>query len=532
MASRTLSQSTSKETLPTWFRQSALPGILLLLGLAIRLWFAHSFFLNPDEALHYLLSLQPNLRLTYEATLPTSHPPLYIVFLHYWGYLGHSELFLRLPSVLSATAFCWLVFRWMKLVASDSAALIGLALLLFSPALIYVSTELRQYAFVLFFSAAALYFLEAGLTRDSIPFIAASGTALWLALLTHYSGMLVALTLGCYGLWRFTSDGKRVGLFISWAATQLVALGVAGTLFATQIVQLKARGRFEMAAETYLKRSSFHSGEEHAINFVARATIRLFQYFFSQGAVGVVALVLFISGVVFLVRDRRTNSKSKQLALLAVLPLVVNCLLGLKDVYPYGGTRHSSYLAIFVLPVIAIATDRWKAARSWIKPVTIGAVLLLCNLFPSPTGEYIRHSDQSRKRVLAAVSYLREKTAQPGSLIMTDNQGGLLLSYYMCGANVVPFDAMAGHFSQAPCGSSEVFSLDPRQWIFRAKAFPSDMQALASEFNLASGQRVWLFQAGWLVDNEADFRAELGQFGCPATHDFGRNVLVCDITVP
>src|ERR1051326_7942270 len=95
------------------------PLSLLLFGLAIRLYFARIFFLNPDEALHYLLSLQPDLRATYQATLATSHPPLYIVFLHYWGYLGSSESFLRLPSVMAATAFCWLVFRWVKLVADD-----------------------------------------------------------------------------------------------------------------------------------------------------------------------------------------------------------------------------------------------------------------------------------------------------------------------------------------------------------------------------------------------------------------------------
>ena len=532
MASRTLTQSGPTAASQHTFSKSALSGILLLLGLVIRLWFARSFFLNPDEALHYLLSLQPNLLMTYEATLPTSHPPLYIVFLHYWGYLVRSEFFLRLPSVLTATAFCWLLYRWMKLVTTGSAALIGLTLLLFSPALIYVSTELRQYAFVLCFSAAALYFLELGLKRESKPCIAASGAALCLGLLTHYSAMLVALTLGIYALWRFISDRKGLGLLVAWSATQLLALGIAITLFVTQIVQLKARGRFEMAAETYLRRSSFHPGEEHAISFVARATIRLFQYFFSQGAVGVAALALFIAGVVLLLRDRRESPRPRQLAVFAMLPLVVNCLLGLKDIYPYGGTRHSSYLAIFIFPVIAIVLDRWKPVRAWIKAAVIGAVLLLCNFFPSPTGEYIRHSDQSRKRMLAAVSYLSGKTAQPGSLIMTDNQGGLLLSYYMCGGNVVPLDAVAGHFSKAQCGSSQVFSLDPRQWIFRGRTFPGDMTTLKNDFNLRSGQRIWLFQAGWLVDNEAEFRAMLSRYGCPATQDFGRNILVCDITVP
>jgi hypothetical protein len=77
-----------------------------------------------------------------------------------------------------------------------------------------------------------------------------------------------------------------------------------------------------------------------------------------------------------------------------------------------------------------------------------------------------------------------------------------------------------------------VFSLDPRQWIFHARTFPDDLRALKSAFNLPSGQRLWIFQSGWLVDNETDFRAELKQFGCPATHDFGRNILACEITLP
>jgi Dolichyl-phosphate-mannose-protein mannosyltransferase len=511
-----------------------LPLLLLLLGLGIRSWFAHAFFLNPDEALHYLLSLQPDLRTTYEATLPTSHPPLYIVFLHYWGYLGHSEFFLRLPSVLAATAFCWIIFRWVKLIAAESAALICLALLLFSPSLIYVSIELRQYAFVLLFSGASLYFLELGLMKNSVRAIVISGVSLWLALLTHYSAALVALTLGIYALWRIVAAKTPLLVVAAWAAVQTVALAIAVVLFRTQILQLKTRGRFAMAAETYLKRSSFHPGQEHAVSFLFRATIRLFHYFFSQGAVGVAALLLFIFAVVLLVRDRQRSSQwpsSVQLAFLMTFPLLVNGILGLKDIYPYGGTRHSSYLAMFIFPGIAIVLAGLKAPRSWMKPAAIGLALLLCNIFPSPTGEYIRHTDQGRKRMLSATNFLRQK-AGAGSLIVTDNQGGLLLSYYLCGSKVVPFSGLVQHFSEAPCGVMRVFSLDPRQWIFHAQTFPDDMRALKSAFNLPYGQRFWIFQSGWLVDNETDFRDELKQFGCPAIHDFGRNILACEITMP
>jgi hypothetical protein len=212
-------------------------------------------------------------------------------------------------------------------------------------------------------------------------------------------------------------------------------------------------------------------------------------------------------------------------------PLLVNCALGLKDLYPYGGTRHSSYLAIFIFPGIAIALARLTVKRGWIKGLAIGLVLLLCNLFPSPTGEYIRHRDQNRNHILSAANFLKQN-AGPGSLIVTDNQGGLLLSYYLCGSKVVPFSGLVQHFSVAPCGDMQVFSLDPRQWIFHAQTFRDDVRSLKSAFNLSPGQRLWVFQSGWLVDNETEFRKELKQFGCLATHDFGRNVLVCEITLP
>ena len=79
----------------------ALLLVLLTLGFALRFWNAAYRFLNADEALHYLLSVQSSLTAAYRASFTTVHPPLLIIFLHYWGMLGRSELFLRLPSVIA-----------------------------------------------------------------------------------------------------------------------------------------------------------------------------------------------------------------------------------------------------------------------------------------------------------------------------------------------------------------------------------------------------------------------------------------------
>src|SRR5436309_6500353 len=88
-----------------WSRHLAAiaPPALVLAGLLVRLVGAHSRFLNADEAMHDLFSLQPSFSATYQASLHTAHPPLLIILLHYWGMISSAEFFLRIPSVIAGT---------------------------------------------------------------------------------------------------------------------------------------------------------------------------------------------------------------------------------------------------------------------------------------------------------------------------------------------------------------------------------------------------------------------------------------------
>jgi hypothetical protein len=512
------------------------PWFLLSLGLLARLWLAQAVFLNADEALHYLLSLQPSLKLTYQATLSTAHPPLYILLLHYWGSLGSSEFFLRLPSVLAGTAFCWLAFLWLERVTNRAAAVIGLSLLLFSPALIYLSAELRQYSVLLFFCAGALYFLDRALAEDSVRALLLSALALYLALLTHYSALLFALTIAVYALMRLRTVSPRAKFLGVWIASQVAALGMAAVLFKTHVSLLRGRNLPERIADSYLRGSIYHSAQEHVVSFVIKTTIRLFHYLFSQEAVGIAGLLLFVAAIVLLLRRpgrplEPGQPASSQLAFLLTFPIVVNCAVGLLGLYPFGGSRHNSFLALFVMSGIAIALAHWQWSRKWAKPAGIAAVLLICNLFPSPTGPYIRLKNQRQRQMRAAVDFMRQQ-APPGSLIFADDQGGLLLSYYLCHNPVVRLGPPPQHFFEARCGEYQVVSLDSHLWIFRAPTFSSELEALSRRYSLAAGQTIWVFQAGWLVDKEPDLRTEFRKLGCPPTPDFGQNILVCQITLP
>src|SRR5215813_4377172 len=201
MPSPSESTRTAQTALSSRGEEFAAP-VLIALALIVRLLGAHSRFLNADEAMHYLFSIQPSFLATYQATLHTAHPPLLIILLHYWSQICSAEFFLRIPSVIAGTAAGWFLYAWLRRVKDRPTALIALALFLFSPALIYLSFEVRQYALLLMFMAATLYFLDRALIETSAGLMVVSTMFLDLALLTHYCALIFALCLGLYALWR------------------------------------------------------------------------------------------------------------------------------------------------------------------------------------------------------------------------------------------------------------------------------------------------------------------------------------------
>jgi hypothetical protein len=504
----------------------------LLAGFVARLIPAFWGYFNPDEVMHYLLSVEPSLSATYQASKAVTHPPLLILVLHYWRFLGTAEWWLRMPSILASIGFCWFAYRWLCDVWNESAARILLVLLLFAPSFILLSAEIRQYALLWLFASASLYFLDRAILRSSASAMLFSVCALLLAILSHYSAFLVALVLGIYAFFRLFQSRSPRSLWAIWLAGQVAGFGLSVFLITNHVSQLKRSGLAQTIADTYLRKSIYQRGQENVFVFVGRSNIRLFHYFFSQGAVGAVALALFIAGIVILAKHKLSENcrpTGWQLAFLCCMPLVLNCGLGVAGVYPYGGTRHDSYLALFAMPAIAIALDRWKAAATRAKLSGILAVLLVCILFRTPMGEFIRWKDQKRSHMIDAVHTLQR--LPQGATILADTQGAMELSYYLCDSKVAQFFLPYQPFAQAGCGSYQVISIDPDRWLFKAETLPEDFSTVARTFAIAPDTRVWFLQAGWDVDRDEKIRARLLDYGCPAPQKFGRNILLCPVTL-
>lgn len=511
--------------LDTW-----LPLFVLVAGLGARLIPAEQYFLNPDEALHYLLASQPSVDLAYKAALTNAHPPLLILVLYYWRSFGQSELMLRVPSVLAGMASCWLAYLWLKEITDRATAFMGLLLLSFAPALIGLSAEVRQYALLLSFMAGCLYLSERAIQENSRPLMVLFSLCLYGALLTHYSSLLFAFTMGIYMLLRLYPYRKRAGLFAVWVGGQIGALVLVCYFLVTHVARLRAMGMPQEIAETWLRRSIFHPGDHNVATFGAVQTLRVFTYLFSHGLVGTLALLAFLAGMVSFLRRKTPRDKDgptpRELALLFGLPFVVNCGAAIAGLYPYGGTRHNAFLAPFAVGGAALGLATWMPARLWAKSLVLVIALALCNFFPAPP-PLIRARNHSAVLMKNAVGYLRQ-SAPPGSVLLADYQSGLLLGYYACGHAIVEVFPQLQRFAKADCGPYTVITAGTQEWRFNANDLPGQLANVAETFGITPGTKVWLFDAGWITDLAPALSTENR---CSAPRTFGENIQICQLTV-
>jgi len=288
--------SARPEAKPTRYdaRQGLATFAVLLAGLLARLWAASWTFLNADEALHFRLANQASLAAVYRASLTESHPPLLYWLLYFERGLAGSELWLRMPSVVAGTVFCWIFFRWLTQVTGRVSGFVGLMLVALLPPIVRLSAEVRQYALLLAFLAGALYFLERALAEDSSWLMTGSALCVYLAMLSHYSALFFVAGLGVYALLKIFLRGSAPppsGRVVAvWIAGQLGALVLLVFLYKTHLSHLgQGESRTVLQgwmSEFYLSRSYYEPGRDNPLLFVIGHSFGVFQFVFGQLAVG------------------------------------------------------------------------------------------------------------------------------------------------------------------------------------------------------------------------------------------------------
>ena len=506
---------------------------VVALGLALRIRAAHGTFLNPDEALHYFIANRPSWALMYRASLTMAHPPLLFFFLYLWRHVGTSEFVLRFPSVLTCTAFCWVFFRWMIDMFGRAPAFISLILVTLLPPMVALSAEVRQYELLLLFAVSSAYFLERALARKSASFMLLSFVCLYLAMLSHYSGFLFAAAIGIYSLLRVLHRGTTASLRITWIAGELGAFGLGVALYVTHIAHIKNTRMAEGAFDTWLHKSYLHTGENPLL-FVMVRSFSVFQYLFGQRLIGDLVGLFFIAGIVLLLCGKVSLPKSgltiRQAAVLLIVPFAINCAAALVDAYPYGGTRHSVFLAIFAIAGVALCLAKVTQERLMRGIAVATVIVLLCWAFPSIFHPYIAAADQSRVKMQKAIAFVRGKILASDP-IFVDYESGLLFGHYLCEQRPISYDDSLPGFLAFQCAGHRIISTNHDLWFFTPQSFMSQWRDLMRSGQFKPGDAVWVGQAGFNVTLDDDLRREFSDFHDLQTQAFGKNIRLFEMTV-
>ena len=512
---------------------------VLLAGLLARLWAASGTFLNADEALHFRIANQTSLAAVYRASLTESHPPLLYWLLHFERGLAASEVWLRLPSVIAGTVFCWLFFRWLTQVTGRVSGFVGLMLVALLPPIVRLSTEVRQYALLLAFLAGALYFLERALAETSCWLMVASALCIYLAMLSHYSALFFVAGLGVYALLKIflhravrAVSGKVVAV---WATGQSVALALLLFLYKTHLSHLgQGESRTVMQgwmSEFYLSRSYFEPGRDNPLLFAIGHSFGVFQFVFGQLAVGDVAGLMFLVAAFLLWRGQgETKAVTRPLAMFLLLLFALACAASLAHVYPYGGTRHTAYLVIPAVAGVSVAVARLTAER-WTRAVGVGLIILvICVIFGQQHQPYMTRTDQSRSQMNSAMAFLQENVA-PRGVIFTDFESSLILGHYLCEQKPVVVQPASSRFEAFSCSGYRVVSADRRTaTYFFPEIFFKLWKPFVEMYAVKAGDPVWIFQAGWGVDLPERLRAQSAAFRDLPFHAFGNNIKIFKLT--
>jgi hypothetical protein len=515
-------------------------SVVVALGFVLRFASATRLYLNPDEALHYLIAHQASLAQVYRASLTNAHPPLFFMLLYLWRLLGSSELVLRLISVLAGTAGLWVGFKWLAYRSGPITGLIGLLLLAFCPTLVSLSAVVRSYATLLLVMTLALYCLERGLREKSGRMLLWFALALFAANVIHYSAVWFATAVGLYALIRIVRERLPGRWTRLWIGVQVGIVALWAFLYLTHIRALRGSGLEQDARENWLQTSYFRPGQDEFLPFLDRASGKLFAYLFSSQVAGLLALGLFLAGVVMLLTRYRRRSgrptrdpaprgiEDQSFGIMLIAAFAVSALAALAGLYPFGGSRHNAFLILFAIAGISSLLGRLAGRRlDIILLATVIFVPIWQRTAAISGADYL--PDQNRELMTGAMDYVRDAIPK-GSLLFADCQTSELLGYYLGRDQITTqFPTPKDTFLELPYGGYRVIS--SALWNFAPDDFWPELRAMKQRYGLGTATRVWVVDGGWGWAGALNrgLVKHYPQYAYPGLRTSGRNLSVFQV---
>lgn len=354
-------------------RERLLTLSVVAVALVLRLPWPSAWWLNPDEGIYYAAVTRSRFADFWADATTTAHPPLYFLLLRAAAVLSTDFGWLRAPAWLSGIAAVYVFTRLGREIGGDGSrgiltGLVAGLLLAVSPRAISLSGVIRPYMLLLLLLSGALLALLRYLRRPSAPLLAAYAALSSLALTLHYSA---ALTLGVFALVVVT-DGVRRGLsrpsWLRLAGVQLAPALTLAALYQWHLRALMSSTMADQALQGWLSSYMIRSPADLWLGLVG----------FHSSLVGD---TLAVSGTLLTLVALGVAAWARRwtLFLLGAGGIALAYVGATAHVYPLGATRHTAWLMVFIVPVLAWAAVTLVTAtgRARLVSVPLFAALLV-----------------------------------------------------------------------------------------------------------------------------------------------------------
>ena len=403
---------------------------------------------------------------------------------------------------------------WLRRVAGKVAAMATLFLLTFTPHFLSLGAQVRSYTLALLFLSASMVALESAIDSGRLAPMLWSDFFLVVGTFTEFGMAWFAGAAGVYLLLHLRRLPRKVK--IAWAAGQAVVLILYGALFI-------ANGRFipgsvtaEVVRTSYLGSAFPHRGT--LLTFPWTNILKQSEYLMASTTLGACGTVVFVLSLFFLWTGRTpiAREKARALAILFTVPFALGLIGAYARMYPFGRSRHTVMVGVFVACGIAIfiaSLPRRARVAILCAPLVMIAVWLG---FPDHDQGNLPAGRNRKSDLLECIAYMHA-VIPPGTRIFTDRETLQLLIYYEGGpwplakpAPVFTDVALAGRWRAGWRNSR----------FNTASQYQTALAAFRAQYGIPDGQPVWVLMGGWHalvppVDPQRPFTRAMSVFQSP-----------------
>jgi hypothetical protein len=210
-------------------------------------------------------------------------------------------------------------------------------------------------------------------------------------------------------------------------------------------------------------------------------------------------------------------------------PIVTVFIAGIFKYYPYVGSRHTVFLAPFLIAALSFLIATISGRKLW-AGILIAVLLAGSTYTGSKLSEpYLTKENQNLGLMKDAIAYIHQ-TIPPGERIVTDYQSAIMFVYNFCGSQqILPVGAFTLPVSRFKCHGYTIASY--QAWGMQAPFFLVNFPTIARAQGLKPGDKVWVVQTGWGVTMAQELISSYPQFRCLNPKKFGDNIAIFQLAV-